>query len=165
MYLKVVQWWWTLLVLAVWKESSFLQSWIITWPRRLLLVRSFIVCFLLGLWIHHVTPFWPQIPCWKSAYSLLGVTLYVMCYFSLAAFKICHLSLAVKFCLSTCLLEFVLFGTLWVPWICMAASFPSLGKCSAIIYWHKFPAAFIPFLQFGLLTVNFSLLHAVPKVP
>ena len=67
----------------------------------------------------------------------MGVPLFVICCFSLPAFNICSLCLIFVNLIITCLgvfhLGFILFGTLWVSWICVAISFPILGKFSAII--------------------------------
>uniref|UniRef100_A0A8D1IRT3 Uncharacterized protein n=1 Tax=Sus scrofa TaxID=9823 RepID=A0A8D1IRT3_PIG len=57
----------------------------------------------------------------KSADNLLGVPLYVVCFFSLAAFKIFSLSLILvslmNMCLGVFLLGFILYGTRCASWI------------------------------------------------
>ena len=67
----------------------------------------------------------------------MGIPLCVICCFSLAAFNICSLCLIfvnlTNMCLGVFCLGFILFGTLWVSWICVTISFPIWGKFSAII--------------------------------
>uniref|UniRef100_A0A8D1EJX6 Uncharacterized protein n=1 Tax=Sus scrofa TaxID=9823 RepID=A0A8D1EJX6_PIG len=57
----------------------------------------------------------------KSADNLIGVPLYVICFFSLAAFKIFSLSLIlislINMCLGIFLLGFILYGTRCASWI------------------------------------------------
>ena len=67
----------------------------------------------------------------------MGIPLYVICYFSLAAFNICSLCLIfvnlINMCLGVFCLGFILFGTLQVSWTQVIISFPILGKFSTII--------------------------------
>ena len=68
----------------------------------------------------------------------MGISLCVICCFSLAAFTICSLCLIFVNLINICLLGvfhfgFILFGTLWVSWTCVTVSFPFWGKFSAII--------------------------------
>ena len=67
----------------------------------------------------------------------MGIPLWVISCFSLAAFKICSLCLIfvnlINMCLVVFCLGFVLFGTLWVSWTWVTFSFPILGKFSTII--------------------------------
>ena len=53
----------------------------------------------------------------RSAVSLMGIPLYVICCFSLAAFNICSLCLIsislINMCLGVFLLGFILYETLW----------------------------------------------------
>ena len=67
----------------------------------------------------------------------MGIPLYVICCFSLAAFDICFLCLIfvnlINMCLGVFHLGFILFGTLWVSWTWVIISFPILGKFSTII--------------------------------
>ena len=73
----------------------------------------------------------------RSAVILMGITLCIICYFSLAAFNICSLCLIfislISMCLGVFCLGFILFGTLWFSWTWVAISFPILGKFSTII--------------------------------
>ena len=66
----------------------------------------------------------------------MGIPLWVICCFSLAAFNICSLCLIfvnlINMCLGVFRLEFILFGPLWVSWTCVTISFPFLGKFSVI---------------------------------
>ena len=67
----------------------------------------------------------------------MGITLCVICCFSLAAFNICSLCLIfvhlINMCLGVFCLGFILFGTLWISWTWVIISFPILGKLSTII--------------------------------
>ena len=82
----------------------------------------------------------------KSADSLMGVPLYVICHFSLVAFNILSLSLIfvslITMCLSVFLLGFILPGTLCASWTWLTISFPMLGKFSAIISSNVFLGLF-----------------------
>ena len=73
----------------------------------------------------------------RWAVILMGIPLYVICCFSLAAFNICSLCLnfvsLINMCLRVFCLGFILFGMLWVSWTWVAISFPILGKFSTII--------------------------------
>ena len=73
----------------------------------------------------------------KSADSLMGVPLYVICHFFLVAFSILSLSLIfvslITLCLSVLLLGFIMPGTLCASWTWLTIFFPMLGKFSAII--------------------------------
>ena len=67
----------------------------------------------------------------------MGVPLYIICHFSLAAFNNFSLSLIfvnlISMCLSVFFLWFILPGTLSASWTWVAISFPMLGKFSTII--------------------------------
>ena len=58
----------------------------------------------------------------------MGIPLYVICCFSLAAFNICSLCLIfvnlINMCLGVFRLGFILFGTLWVSWTWVIISRP-----------------------------------------
>ena len=73
----------------------------------------------------------------RSAVILMGIPLWVICCFSLAAFNICSLCLIfvnlINMCLGVFHLGFILFGTLRVSWTWVIISFPILGKFSTII--------------------------------
>ena len=64
----------------------------------------------------------------------MGVPLYVICHFSLAAFNNFSLSLIfaslITMCLGVFLLGFILYGTRCTSWTWVAISFPMLGKFS-----------------------------------
>ena len=72
----------------------------------------------------------------RSAVILMGIPLYVICCFSLAAFDICSLCLIfvnlINMCLGMFHLGFILFGTFWVSWTWVIISFPILGTFSTI---------------------------------
>ena len=82
----------------------------------------------------------------KSADSLMGVPLYVICHFPLVAFDI--LSLPLIFVSSRImhlvvfLLGFILPGTLCASWTWLTISFPTLGKFSTIISLSIFSGPF-----------------------
>ena len=73
----------------------------------------------------------------RSAVILMGISLCIICCFSLASFNICSLCLIfinlINMCLWVFHLQFILFWTLWVSWIWVAISFPILGKFSTTI--------------------------------
>ena len=92
----------------------------------------------------------------KSADSLMGVPLYVICCFSLVAFNILSLSLIfvnlITVCLTVFLLGFILPRTLYASWTCLSISFPMLGKFSALISSNIFSGPFsLSLLLLGLL--------------
>ena len=82
----------------------------------------------------------------KSAVNLMGVPLYAICCFSLAAFSNFSLSLIfvylITMCLSVFLLGFILYGTLCTSWTWLAISFPMLGKFLTIIPSNIFSGPF-----------------------
>ena len=82
----------------------------------------------------------------KSAVNLMGVPLYVICHFSLAAFNNFSLSLnfahLINMCLGMFLLGFILYGTLCASWIWVAVSFPMLGNFSTIVSSNIFSGPF-----------------------
>ena len=82
----------------------------------------------------------------KSAYSLMGVPLYVTCCFSLAAFNILSLLLSfailTTMCLGVNVFVFILFGTLCASWTWMSVFFHMLGTFSAIMFSNMFSAPF-----------------------
>ena len=108
----------------------------------------FVVGFsLLSLEIYHATPFWPaELLLKKSVNNLMGIPLYVICCFSLVAFNIFSLCLfffsLINMCLRMFLLGFILPGTLCTSWTWVIASFPLLGKFSAIISSNIFSGPF-----------------------
>ena len=73
----------------------------------------------------------------RSADNLMGIPLYVICCFSLAAFNIFSLYLIFDSLLNICpgvfLLEFILYEILYTSWTWVTISFPMLGKFSTII--------------------------------
>ena len=77
----------------------------------------------------------------------MGITLYVICCFSLAAFNICLLCLIfvslINMCLGVFHFGFILFGTLWASWSWVAISFPILGKFWTIISSNIFSCSFL----------------------
>ena len=73
----------------------------------------------------------------RSAVNLMGIPLYVICCFSLAAFNIFCLYLIfdslINMCLGVFLFGFILYGTLCASWTWLTISFPMLGKFLIII--------------------------------
>ena len=73
----------------------------------------------------------------RSAVNVMGIPLYVICCFSLAASNIFSLYLIfdslIYMCLGVFLLGFILYGTLCVSWTWLTISFPILRKFSTII--------------------------------
>ena len=95
----------------------------------------------------------------------MGIPLWIICCFSLAAFNIYSLCLIfvnlINMCPEVFCLGFILFGTLWVSWTWVIISFPILGKFSTIISsifsWSFFlsSSSEIPMIQMlGHLTLS-----------
>uniref|UniRef100_A0A8C9CTW2 Uncharacterized protein n=1 Tax=Phocoena sinus TaxID=42100 RepID=A0A8C9CTW2_PHOSS len=82
----------------------------------------------------------------RSAVNLMGIPLYVICCFSLAAFNIFSLILIfdslINMCLGMFLLGFILYGTLCAYWTLLSISFPILGKFTTIISSNIFSVPF-----------------------
>ena len=91
----------------------------------------------------------------KSAVNFMGVPLYIICHFSLAAFNNFSLSLIfaylITMCLGVFLLGFILYGTRCASWTWVAISFPRLGKFSTLIssgifsFWDPYNANVVEF--------------------
>ena len=82
----------------------------------------------------------------SSAVNLMGVPLYVIRHFSLAAFNNFSLSLIFSYlitmCLSVIILVFMLYGTLCPSWTWEAISFSMLGKFPTIVSSNIFSGPF-----------------------
>ena len=83
----------------------------------------------------------------KSADSLMGVPLYVICCISLVAYNIFSLSLIFVSLITMCLgvrhlLEFIFPGTLCASWTWLTISFPMFRKFLAIISSNIFLSPF-----------------------
>ena len=82
----------------------------------------------------------------KSANTLMGVPLYVICCFSLVAFNILSLTLIFVSLITVCLgvfpLGFILPETLCASWTWLTISFPMFGKFSSIITLNVFSGPF-----------------------
>ena len=105
----------------------------------------------------------------KSADSLMGVPLYVICCFSLVAFNILSLTLIFVSLITVCLgvfpLGFILPETLCASWTWLTISFPMFRNFSAIISSNIFSCPFslsspsgTPIIQ---MLVHFSVVPAV----
>ena len=88
----------------------------------------------------------------------MGISLCVICCFSLAVFNICSLCLIfvnlINMCLRVFHLGFILFGTLWVSWTWVIISFPILGKFSTIISSRIFSWSFFLSSSSGLSMIQ-----------
>ena len=120
---KLVWWCWILLTFSCLESFWFLhQIWI-----RVLPDCGFSPLVILNISCHSFLAC--RAPVEKSAYSLMRVPLYVICYFSLVAFNILSLSLLfvslITMCLGVFLLGFILPGTLCASWTWLTISFPS----------------------------------------
>ena len=82
----------------------------------------------------------------------MGIPLYVICCFPLAAFNIFSLYLVfdslINMCLGVFLLGFILYRTLCASWTWLTISFPMLGKFSTIISSNIFSDPFF-FFSYG----------------
>ena len=82
----------------------------------------------------------------RSAFHLMGIPLYGICCFTLAAFNIFSLYLIfdslINMCLVMLLLGFILYGILCTFWTSLTISFPILGKFSIIISSNIFSVPF-----------------------
>ena len=107
--------------------------------RALLGKVIFIVGFFpfITLNISSYTLLYCRVSAEKSADYLVGIPLYVICCFSLAAFNIFSLYLIfvrlINMCFSLFLLGFTMCGTLCASWTWVIISFPVLGKFSTLI--------------------------------
>ena len=99
----------------------------------------------------------------------MGIPLYVIFYFSLAAFNIFSLNLIFVILINRCLgvffLRFILYGTLCASWTWMTISFPMLGKFSTIISSNIFsdPFSFL-FFFWDPYNSNVGEFSVVPEV-
>ena len=102
----------------------------------------------------------------RSAVILMGIPLWVICYFSLAAFNICSLCLIfvnlINMCLGVFSLGIILLG-LWVSWTWVTISLPILGKFSAIISKY-FLMAFLFVFFWDSYDSNVGAFNIVPEV-
>ena len=98
----------------------------------------------------------------------MGVPLYVIRRFSLAAFNNFSLSLIFANLITTCLgvflLGFILYGTRCASWTWVAISFPMLGKFSTIISSNIFLGPFSLFSFCNPYNVNVVAFNVVPEV-
>ena len=98
----------------------------------------------------------------------MGITLCVICCFSLSAFNIYSLCLIfinlINVCLGVHHLGFILFGILWVSWTWVAISFPILGKVSAIISSSVFSWPSFCLCLLGLYDLNVGMFNIVSEV-
>ena len=88
----------------------------------------------------------------------MGIPLYVICCFSLAAFNIFSLYLIfdslIIMCLGVFLHGFILYGTLCASWTSLIISFPILGKFSTIISSNIFSLSFFLFFFWDPYNLN-----------
>ena len=98
----------------------------------------------------------------------MGVPLYVIFHFSLAAFNNFSLSLIfanlITMCLGVFLIGFILYGTHCASWTWVAISFPMLGKFLTIISSNIFSGPFSLSSPSGTYNVNVVPFNVVPEV-
>ena len=104
----------------------------------------------------------------RSAVNLMGISMHVICHFSLVAFNNFSLSLIfvslITMCLSVFLLEFILTGPLCASWTWVALSFPVLGKFSTIISSNICSGLFSLSSFWDPYNVNVGAFNIVPEV-
>ena len=86
-----------------------------------------------SLHVYPDTPFWPaEVSAEKSVNHIMGIPLYVICCFSLAAFNLFSVNLIfvslINICPSVFLIGFILYETLCTSWTWLTISFPTLEK-------------------------------------
>ena len=98
----------------------------------------------------------------------MGISLCVICCFSVAAFNICSLCLIFVNLINTCLgvfcLGFILFGSLWVSWNWVIISLPILGTFSTIISSSIFSWSFFVIFFWDSYDLNVGVFNIVPEV-
>ena len=98
----------------------------------------------------------------------MGIPLYVIFHFSLAAFNIFSLNLIfvslINMCLGVFLLGFILYGTLFVSWTWVTISLPMLGKFFTIISSNIFSDPFFFFFLWDPYNLNVGAFSVVPEV-
>ena len=111
---------------------------------RVILVVGFFPFITLNMSCHSLLAC--RVSAERSAVNLLGIPLYVICCFSLAAFNIFSLYLMfdslINMCLGVFLLGFILYRTLCTSWTWLTISFAMLGKFSTIISSNIFSVPF-----------------------
>ena len=116
------------------------------------------------LYIYPAIPFWPAVSAERSAVKCMGFPLYVTCCFSLSAFNILSLCLVfvslINLCFGVFLLEFILYGTLYVSWTWLTISFSMLGKFSTIISSKNFSYPFFFYSSSGT-PIIWMLVHLI----
>ena len=97
----------------------------------------------------------------------MGIPLYVIFSFPLAAFNIFSLNLIfvslINMCLGVFFLGFILYGTLCASWNWVTISFPMLGKFSTIISFFHRPFLFL-FFFWDPYNSNVGAFSVVPEV-
>ena len=109
---------------------------------------------LSSLWIFPATPFWLADFLLKDQLcNLMGIPLYVICFFSLATFNILSLywvfDSLFNMCLHVFLFGFILYGAVCASWTWLTISFPILGKFSTIICSDIFSVPFFFSFSYG----------------
>ena len=111
---KLVWCCWILSAFAyLWSFGFLLQIWMRALLGKVSLVGGFFPFITLSISCHSLLAC--RVSAEKSANNLIGVPLYVTCFFSLAAFNVFSLSLIlvslINMCLRVFLLRFILYGT------------------------------------------------------
>ena len=98
----------------------------------------------------------------------MGISLWIICCFSLAALNIFSLCLIfvslINMCLGVFHLGFILFGTLWVSWTLVAISFSTLGKFSTIVSSNFLMPFLFIFFFWDSYDLNVGTFYIVPEV-
>uniref|UniRef100_A0A8D1SYD4 Uncharacterized protein n=1 Tax=Sus scrofa TaxID=9823 RepID=A0A8D1SYD4_PIG len=132
---------------------------------RVILVGGFFPFIMLCISCHSLLAC--RVSVEKSADNLIGVPLYVTCFFSLAAFKVFSLSLIlvslISMCLGVFLFGFILYGTRCASCIRVSDSFPILGKFLAIISWNIFCLLLSLFSFWHPYNMDVGAFHVVPE--
>ena len=104
----------------------------------------------------------------RSADNLMGIHLYVICCFSLAAFNTFSLYVIfdslINMCLDVFLLGFILYGTLCTSWTCLTLSFPMLGTFLSIISSNIFSDPLFLFFYWDTYNSNVGVFNIVPDI-
>ena len=164
---EFVWWCWILLILLICEAFDFsFESECGPCPGGVILVVGFFP-------FHHFKYILPfpsclQSFCWKVNLPLWGSSCMFFVAFPLLLFIFFSLHLIfvslLNMCLGLFLLEFILYGTLWASWTCLAISFVILREFSTIISSNIFSNSFILSSYSGISDWNVVMFKVVPGV-